>query len=136
MQCIAVHTATTRTIFPLGCEPCCAGTHTHLRANTTFQQVSATSIFSISAAIAALQFLIDVKFLQETLPPSKRSTKPITSPNPFDALKIFTKGSRGLKTMVAVAVLQCMPEGKNTADLFTVRVCTHAFFDAFVVTKM
>lgn len=81
--------------------------------------VRPTTIFKLTALLGLCQGAIDLYCLQETLPEEKKSTKPLTMPNPLSALRLL-EGSRGLKTLVAVAILQCMPEGKNLSDALTV----------------
>lgn len=89
--------------------------------------VKPTMIFRGAALFASLQWCIDAALLHETLPKLERSTKPLSPPNPLKALKLL-EGSRGLKTLVAVAVLQCMPEGKNISDLLVAYQMNHVGF--------
>ena len=55
----------------------------------------------------------------ETLKKENRSEKPMTFPNPFSCLTLLT-GPSNLRSMVLVAVLQCMPEGKNISDMLQI----------------
>jgi hypothetical protein len=94
--------------------------------------VKPTTIFRVASLLALCQGGIDLVCLKETLPKEKRSKKPLTFPNPLAGARLFN-GSRGLKTLVTVAVLQCMPEGKNISDALSVRTLTSlSLFSVFL----
>eukprot|EP00943_MAST-04B_sp_MAST-4B-sp1_P001702 g1702.t1 len=80
---------------------------------------SPENLFQLSAAFGLIQFIVDYNMVGETLSKESRSKKPISFPNPFSCLTLLT-GPSNLRTMVLVAVLQCMPEGKNISDMLQI----------------
>lgn len=80
---------------------------------------SPENLYQLSAIFGLIQFVVDYFMVGETLKKENRSEKPMTFPNPFSCLTLLT-GPSNLRSMVLVAVLQCMPEGKNISDMLQI----------------
>ena len=80
---------------------------------------SPENLFVLSAFFGLIQFITNYFCVAETLAIENRSQKSIDIPNPFSCISLLT-GPSNLRKMVIVAVMQCMPEGKNISDMLQI----------------
>jgi len=70
------------------------------------------------ALLGLVQSIYSGVMIPETLAPAQRKAFDLKSAaNPFGFMNVFTKGSAGLRKMVATTTLQMSLEGKNISDL-------------------
>lgn len=85
---------------------------------------TARATFGVATVLAAVQLVMDLVFVPETLLPSKRKTFDMKFPymaNPLKFTTLFTR-TKALRMLSLTAGLQCVPEGKNISDLQQIKM--------------